>query len=107
MSDELSPAKVRLTAGLGPLPEPAAMTTSYEVVPAGQGSAMCPGGTLRACGRVAVGYTADQMRAYAAKEAAAERERRKARAVQIVERHRNDYNRQQIDTIVAELRNGL
>lgn len=55
------------------------MTTSYEVVPAGQGSAMHPGGTLRACGRVAVGYTADQMRAYAVAEAAravaAERER--------------------------------
>jgi hypothetical protein len=38
---------------------------------------------------------------------AAERERCKARAVQIVEWHRNDYNRQQIDPIVAELRNGL
>lgn len=38
---------------------------------------------------------------------AAERERCKARAVHIVEWHRNDYNRQQIDPIVAELRNGL
>jgi type VI protein secretion system component VasA len=38
----------------------------------------------------------------AALEAAAKR-----RAVQIVEWHRNDYNRQQIDPIVAELRNGL
>ena len=38
---------------------------------------------------------------------ATERERCKARAAQIVEWHRNDYNRQQIDPIVAELRNGI
>ena len=36
-----------------------------------------------------------------------ERERCKARAVQIVEWHRNGYNRQQIDPIVADLRNGM
>ena len=36
-----------------------------------------------------------------------ERERCRSRAVQIVGWHRNDYNRQQIDAIVAELRNAL
>jgi hypothetical protein len=48
-----------------------------------------------------------KFRKVAAAAAAAERKRFKARAVQIVEWHRNDYNRQQIDPIVAELRSGL
>jgi hypothetical protein len=39
--------------------------------------------------------------------AAEERNRCKTRAIQIMEYHRNEYIRQQIDPIVTELRNGL
>ncbi len=48
-----------------------------------------------------------QMERDEGKSLAAERERCKTRALQIVEWHRNDYNRQQIDPIVAELKNGM
>ncbi len=56
MTDDATPAKVRLTDGLGPLP-----AHSYEWLHCGKLEA-----TL---------YTADQMRAYAAAAVAAERER--------------------------------
>ena len=56
MSNDSMPAKVRLTDGLGPLPEPALWEDSIHDAPA-------------------MAYTADQMRKYAAQQVAAERER--------------------------------
>lgn len=39
--------------------------------------------------------------------AKAERERCKARALEIIGWHRNDYNGRQVDTILAEIKNAL
>lgn len=70
MSDDATPAKVRLTDGLGPLPEPAAETVmdlcadhegpveAWQYLPADE-----------------MLYTADQMRDYAAQEVGAALER--------------------------------
>ena len=107
MSESDTPGAVRPNDLLGPLPErtlaeihnPA--TGERELSETG---AAYYGGNWREVRKL---YTADDMRDYGRQERAAERERLKARAVQIVEWHRNDYNRQQIDRIVAELRNGL
>jgi hypothetical protein len=74
MSDDATPAKVRLTDGLGPLPEPAAEAVMD----------LCADhqGPVEACQYLPADsmlYTADQMRDYAAEEmaraVAAERER--------------------------------
>lgn len=50
---------------LPPLPEPMATATTYSVVAPGEGTPFHPGGTLKPAGSKAVGYTAEQMRAYA------------------------------------------
>ena len=63
MTEEATPANVRLTDGLGPLP-----ATGYVLAREGDGHS-----DLRLMSEPA--YTEEQMRAYAAEQVAAERER--------------------------------